>query len=35
MASDDYGHLIQLIFRDHKRVEKIEVTLGQQTDSSM
>jgi hypothetical protein len=34
MASDDYGRLMQLIFRDHKRVEKIEVTLGQQTDSS-
>jgi hypothetical protein len=28
MASDDYGHLMQLLFRDHKRVEKIHVMLG-------
>jgi hypothetical protein len=34
MASNDYGRVMQLPFRDHKRVEKIEVTLGQQTDSS-
>ena len=30
MASNDYGRLMQLIFREHKRVEKIEVRLGQQ-----
>lgn len=34
MASKDYGRLMQLMFRDHKRVEKIEVSFGQQTDSS-
>ena len=34
MASNDYGRLMQLIFREHKRVEKIEVRLGQQADSS-
>ena len=34
MASNDYIRLMHLIFGDHKRVEKIEVTLGQQTDSS-
>jgi len=34
MASNDYGRLMQLLFRDHKRIEKIDITLGQRGDRS-